>query len=402
MGRRIALMILAGLLISGCNSQEKLRPAPAGHAKNAATSVNGLAFDLYRQLATSPGNLFFSPASISTALAMTWAGTDASTAVETAEVLHLGSDRRQVLADYSQFLGSLAGSDTTVTLQAANRLWGLDGFSFRKEYLQEIQEFFVGGFEACDFKAAPEKQRRKINRWIADQTAGRIHDLMPAGSINPDTRLVLTNAVYFQGHWSKPFPEKRTRDEVFYPAEGKKIFLPTMKLKNRFLYFADQKLAMVALPYSGDQLEFVVVLPSQRQGLAEIGPFLNTAALTTNLEAMSPREVDVWLPRLTLSQGLALDESLKKLGLKELFDEGKADFSRMTDQSGLFVSSVVHKSFLKVDEQGTEAAAATGITIGVTSMPQPPTMFVADHPFLFLIRQKSSGAILFMGRFEQG
>ncbi len=401
MRRLFSIIPLVVLLLVGCNHKEPLQSAPSGQADVAASAVNEFAFLLYRQLSLENGNLFFSPASISTALAMTWAGTDGTTAKETASVLHLGPDRDQVLADFSQMLGGLAGSDSTFTLNVANRLWGQKEFPFKADYLSEIQSRFGGGFEACNFISSPEKERQKINTWVADRTADKIQDLLPAGSINTNTRLVLTNAVYFLGQWQNPFKVDRTRDEMFHAADGSQVKIPTMKLKKRLPFFANDNWAMVALPYQGDELEFLVVMPNDNKGLPKVTAALTTSGLQAAINAMTPREVDVWLPKLDLDHTINLDATLKKMGLREIFEEGRANFSRLTVEPGLFVSSVVHKSYLMVDEQGTEAAAATGIVIGITSMPSPPTMFIADHPFLFLIRQKDTGAILFMGRFEQ-
>ncbi len=401
MRRLLFPIALVLLLFAACNKTGPKQIRLHGKAKVAATSLNMFAFDLYQQLSTERGNLFFSPASISTALTMTWAGTAGPTALETAEVLHLEGEPNQVMADFSKLLGQFAGSDTTFTLEVANRLWGQKDYPFKSAYLSEIDNFFDGGFEACSFKSDANLERKKINRWVAQNTADKIQNLMPPGSIDTNTRLVLTNAVYFLGQWKNPFPVKRTADEIFHPAEGPVLNTPTMKLKKRLPYFSNKEMAMVALPYQGDELELVVILPNKNSELAPVLANLNSATFETSLAAMVPREVDVWLPKLNLEEAINLNQALKKLGLQKVFQKEHADFSRMSPKTGLFVSSVVHQSYLMVDEQGTEAAASTGITIGVTSMPAPPTMFVADHPFLFTIVHKDSGAILFMGRFEQ-
>ncbi len=400
MTRLMTAIMLALLTFSGCRTEEKLKPLPDGRADDAATSVNEFAVDLYRQLALEDGNLFFSPASISTALTMTWIGAGGQTALEATSVLHLNSGREQVLADYSHLLGGLAGTDSTYTLNVANRLWGQKDFSFKESYLERIQSCFGGGLQPVDFKSHPNEERLVINQWVAKRTQDKIQNLLPAGTVTQDTRLVLTNAVYFLGDWLFPFPENRTKDVDFHLADGSKKSIPTMKLKKNLPYFSDDSLAMVALPYVGNDLQFMVILPHLKNGLPKIEAGLNSTSLAKNIQAMSSKKVDVWLPRLDLAQDFNLGDTLKKLGMKQAFSPGQADFSGMTDQTELFISSVVHKSFLKVDEQGTEAAAATGVTIGVTSMPSPPTMFVADHPFLFLIRQKDTGVILFMGRYE--
>jgi len=401
MSRTLVAIMLSVLLFSGCRKENRIQPIEGGVAADAASSVNEFAVDMYRELAAEDGNLFFSPASISTALAMTWAGAGGETAMETATVLHLNSDREKVLADYSQLLIGLAGNDSTFTLNVANRLWGQKSFPFNPTYISQIQNYFGGGFEAMNFAANADRERQAINQWVANRTEDRIQDLLPAGTITGDTRLVLTNAVYFLGDWVFPFPARGTKDEDFHTAGGTTIKTPTMKLKKKLLYYSDDSLAMLALPYLGDNLEFVVILPHDKKGLPDVEASLNTSALQKNIEAMSPQKMDVHLPRLNLAQSFKLNEVLQKLGMEKAFSEKAADFSGMSDVGGLIISSVVHKSFLKVDEKGTEAAAATGVSIAVTSMPmpsKPPTPFIADHPFLFLIRQKDTGAILFMGR----
>ncbi len=403
MPRSIASVLLCLLIFSGCRNGENIQPISGGKAGDAALSVNKLAVDLYRQLASEEGNLFFSPASISTALAMTWVGAAGETAEETGTVLHLDTDQGKVLADYSQLLKGLAGSDSTYTLNVANRLWGQKDYSFNSSYTSSIQNYFGGGFEAVDFKNKPDVERQAINQWVADQTENKIQNLLPNGTVKTDTRLVLTNAVYFMGNWVFQFPEKLTRDSDFHTANGTTVQTPTMRLEKSLPYFTDDSLAMVALPYKGDDLEFLVILPHELDGLSKIETDLGAASLQSNIEAMKTRKMDVRLPRLNLAQSFNMNSILQQLGMKEAFSPSGADFSGMSDKGGLFISSVVHKSFLQLDEKGTEAAAATGVSIAVTSMPSPsdlPTKFVADHPFLFLIRQKDTGVILFMGRFE--
>jgi serine protease inhibitor len=396
----LTITLLSLLLLAGCRQNEQMAPVENGQAADAAISINSFALDMYRELASDKGNVFFSPASISTALAMTWAGAKGTTAEETARVLHLGPDRNRVLADYHQLLKKLNAPDSTHTLAVANRIWGQEDFPFRPQFTANIQHFFGGGFQSVDFRNAAEKERTMINQWVADHTSGKIQDLLPQGSIDKDTRLVLTNAVYFLGNWVFPFPEDRTSEEDFHKATGASVKTPTMKLTKNLAYYSNDSLAMVALPYKGRNLDFLIILPHEKDGLPELETALTATDLDTKIKDMKSQRVDVWLPRLEFSQSFSLNQKLQQLGMKQAFENGRADFSGMTDKAGLFITSVVHKSFLKVDEHGTEAAAATGISIGVTSMPAPPIKFVADHPFLFLIRHKETGTILFLGRLE--
>ena len=403
MSRTLIAFLLASLALSGCKKDEQIKLPTEGVAADAATSINGFAVDMYQNLSTKEGNIFFSPASISIALAMTWTGAGGATADEMASVLHLTADRNKVLSDHYKLLAGLAGSDSTYTLKAANRIWGAQSFSFKPAFNSDIQTYFSGDAKEMDFVGQPNNERLTINQWVADQTDDKIRNLLPAGSITQDTRLVLTNAVYFLGDWVYPFAANLTRDEDFHTADSATVKTPTMKLKKDLLYYSDDSLAIVALPYEGHDLEFLVILPNDKNGLSKIEASLSTASLQKNIAAMRSQKMNVWLPKLDLSQSFKLNTTLDQMGMKRPFSPQSADFSGISEQRNLFISSVVHKSFLKVDEKGTEAAAATGVSIAVTSMPtpsKPPIAFIADHPFLFLIREKDTGLILFMGRLE--
>ncbi len=398
MSRVLSAITIFLILLSGCQNESSLPTLPPGHAQIAAQSSNQLAFDLYGQLAQKEGNIFFSPSSISTALTMTYTGTAGSTATETAETLHLKGSRGQILADNSELQSVLTRPNKDYTLNIANRIWGQESFPFHKKFNEEIQRSFKGGHESCNFKTDANNERIKINNWVAGKTENKIKDLLPSGTVNSNTRMVLTNAVYFLGQWKFPFAEEQTSDRNFYQLEGPSVAIPTMNLEKQLPYYSDENMAMVALPYSGNELDFLILLPHDKAGLSSLENHLTLAELQRNIEAMSPQKVDIWLPRLDLEQSLNLTENLKQLGMKSAFEPGQADFSNLTDQPGLFITSVVHKSYLKVDEQGTEAAAASGVTISVTSMPAPAIPFIADHAFMFLIRHQQTGCILFMGR----
>lgn len=403
MSRTLIAFLLAILVFSGCKKDAQINPPTGGAAADAAASINNFAVDMYQELSNNEGNLFFSPASISIALTMTWTGAAGATAEETASVLHLNTDRQKVLDDHYQLLAGLAGSDSTYTLKAANRIWGQDLFPFNPGFVSDIQTYFLGDAKGMDFAGQADKERQVINQWVADQTEDKIKNLLPAGTINRDTRLVLTNAVYFLGDWVFPFSKNLTREEDFHTAGGAIVKTPTMKLKKELRYYSDDSLAMVALPYEGNELEFVVILPNDKKGLPKIEAALNMAWIQENIATMSSQKLNVWLPQMDLTQSFKLNTTLEQMGMKQAFSPQAANFSGISDQGNLFISSVVHKSFLKVDEKGTEAAAATGVSIAVTSMPmpsKPPIMFKADHPFLFLIREKDTGLILFMGRLE--
>ncbi len=403
MPRPVLAILMSFILLAGCKENEPPQPAATGVATEAASSVNDFALDLYRKLAADEGNLFFSPTSISTALTMTWAGAKGETARETANVLHLGSDPGKVPADFSQLLASLNKDDSAFTLNIVNRLWGQESFPFETSYTTLIKEFFQGDLERMDFRGNSEVQRQKINQWVADQTENKIQNLMPNGSVDQNTSLVLTNAIYFLGDWVYPFDGYNTRERAFYTPNGSLVKIPAMTLNEDLRYYSDDQLAAVALPYEGHALNFIVLLPTDKKGLPSLEASLTSESLKKYSEAMSSTDVIVQLPKLDLARSIKLNDVLIQMGMEDAFSPQAADFSGMCDHCGLFISTVVHKSFLKVDEMGTEAAAATGLGVMATSMPDLdiyPQLFIADHPFLFLIQHEETGAILFMGRFE--
>lgn len=385
------------LLLSGCRETQHATPLPEGDARRAATAFNALSVDLYQQLGDGGGNLFFSAPSIGLAVSMAWTGAGGETEKQMGRLLHFDGPRDSSLADLGTYLGGLQRPEAPYRIDLANRLWGQESFSFQEAYLQQIEQVFAGGFETADFRDQPERQRERINAWVADRTHDRIVDLLPSGSVQTGTRLVLTNAVYFQADWVKPFKDKATRDRDFHTADGVKS-VPTMFQAENFPLYEDDEVAILALPYKGEELDFVVVLPSKRMGLSALEKKLSPGYLDTRLDALESRWTHVELPLLEFDMGFDLGRSLRALGMTQAFDPDRADLSGISPDGPLFIGAAVHKSYLRVDEKGTEAAAATGITIGVTSMPPTATLFRADHPFLFLIRDRETGAYLFMGR----
>lgn len=391
------LALAAGPAFPFSRGPEPLTPEAAAQAGNA------FAWDLFHQLGQRPGNLFFSPASIDLALVMTWTGAREGTAADMGRVLHL--DGRQagrpetVSAAYGQLQRSLVPTDGRSTLQVANRLWGLPGFPFRSEFLQTLERDFAAGLEAVDFQGDPEGARQTINAWVEENTGNKIRDLLPPGSLGPNHRLVLTNAVYFLADWQRKFQGSDTRERPFFLADGQEIAWPAMHQTTPFAYAADDLAQVVVLPYRSGALEMVVVLPRGRDGLAELEQRLDEALLEGWLAAAAETRVRLQLPKFTLTGEFSLNRELGALGMGAAFSPA-ADFSGMAPGGGLFISDVIHKSFIDVFEEGTEAAAATAVNIRVTSMPAPQEAvdFIADHPFVFLIRHVSSGQVLFLGR----
>lgn len=380
----------------------RLAVQPDDGLRAAAQTSNLFAADLQKLLGAEAGNLFFSPASISAALAMTTAGAKGETRQEMLAVLHAGEDPSAWLSGMGGLSRLLNASGEGYTLQLANRLWGQDGFPFQADYLTQLEADFAAPLGQLDFTGAPEPSRQTINDWVADQTRERIKDLLPKGSVTSLTRLVLTNAIYFKADWRDAFNQKLTREQPFFCADGKQVKLPLMNQEKEFAYAEDAAVQVLELPYKSGGLSMVVILPREQQGLAAVERQLTDEKLAGWLGQLTPQKVKVWFPKFKLETQFSLAEALKELGMPRAFGSG-AEFGGMSTAAPLSISDVVHKAFVEVDEQGTEAAAATGVIMVTRAAPiqAEPKVFRADHPFLFLIRHRESGAVLFTGRLSQ-
>lgn len=373
---------------------------PAKLAPNAASVVNGnnaFALDLYARLAAKDGNLFFSPYSISNALAMTYGGARGATAQQMAAAMHFDLEPARFHAIFGQLVQNLAADKRKFQLRIANRLWGQKDYGFLPEFLQLTQKKYQAGLGEVDFIDDTEGARKTINAWIEEQTKQKIKDLFKPGVLNPDTRLVLTNAIYFKAAWLTPFDPKATKDEDFLLAPGKKVSVPMMRSGHSLRFSDDGMVQTLELPYEHGEASMIVLLPKRVDGLPALEKSLTADNLKKWLGKLSTHQVQLTLPKFKFTAEFSLNEALKQLGMVDAFDHRKADFSGMSSRERLFIQHVVHKAYVDVNEAGTEAAAATGIAIGVTSLPQPAT-FRADHPFVFLIRDNRTGAILFAGR----
>jgi serpin B len=346
---------------------------------------NDFAFKLYGQLRTVQGNLFFSPASIESALAMTREGAASNTL-------------RQMSLLLPEAV-TFPAIGTNVTLNSANALWLDKKFSILGKFQTAVQEKYGAEIRQSDFTGQPEIERVTINRWVEEKTRDKIKNLLPPASVTPATRLILVNAIYFKGDWLHAFEKEKTADEPFWmtPETGTNVPMMTMKQK-RFGYMENESFQCLELPYQGEEISMLVVLPKDKGGLARIEDGFSADALADWSDALRNEELEVHLPCFRIeSQFDSMAKILSALGMADAFNPSLADFSGISTEP-LFISDVVHKAFVQVDEKGTEAAAATGVMMRATSMPIAPKVFRADHPFLFLIRAKKSGAVLFMGR----
>ena len=391
----------------------------------AAKATNELAVDLNRQLATGDGNLCLSPYSIQSALAMTYAGADGETRTEMARVLHFPTNDGGVPASFFALQRSLqemsaktaelvkqskkfGGPSEPITLHIANRLFAQNGYKFREAFLSLVKQNFGGAFVPVDFIADPAAATQRINKWVADQTRDRIRDLIPGGALDKTTRLVLANALYLKAPWASEFSQNATQPEPFFVHGGAPVDVPMMrKTDKHFGYARHEGFTVVSLPYAGDDLQFVVLLPDEIDGLRKLESKL-TADVLAGCAKLEKRDVDLHLPKFKLEPPtITLAEKFEALGMKTAFDkpQGSANFDKIaprTPKDYLYISQIFHKTFIAVDEKGTEAAAATAVAMmagtAFRSPPPPPIEVKIDRPFIYAIQHVPSGVCLFLGR----
>ena len=367
----------------------------------AVRGNTAFALSLYQKLSSTEGNLFLSPFSISTALAMTFAGARGNTAREMAAALHFSVEGEELHSAFAGLKRNLleAKREGGVRLKVANALWPQQGYPFLPEYLALLERYYGTTATPVDYARATEQARQTINQWVERETEQKIKDLIPSGILNPLTRLVLTNGIYFKGDWASQFKKSATRDAPFYGSRGSSINVPMMTQQHRFRYGERDDLQILELPYAGKELSLVVLLPRRVDGLPELERALTPEGLADWTGRLREQEVVAFLPKFKVISQFRVDAALKALGMGDAFSPERADFAGMDGKPHwLYIGAVLHKAFVDVNEEGTEAAAATGVVVGITSARVQPPMFRADHPFVFLIRDNQTGSILFMGR----
>jgi len=364
-------------------------------AKSTAEAGNRFGDALYAASRGDTGNLFMSPLSVRIALAMTYGGAKGETAEEMAKVLKLEGSPAEVHGAMAALQDSLeAAAGEGQELAIANRLWGRSGEPFVQEYLQLTRSYYGAALEALNFGGDPEGSRQRINAWIGEKTAGMIPELISKGVLDKSTVLVLTNAIYFKGRWLRRFDPANTKERDFRSPEGV-VKAPMMFQKGKFFYGEGSDAQALEMPYEGERLSMVVVLPREVDGLAAVEAKMAAEGLSPWLENGRSTEVEVMFPRFKAQTSLALSDVLKQLGIVKAF--GGADFSGISSGGGLQLSEVIHQAVVEVNEEGTEAAAATAVIMTRSAVGRP-TQFIADRPFLFAIRDRESEAVLFVGR----
>ncbi len=420
MHRRLTLLALICLILAaGCGSQGSASTgseaaaasrvvqvtdprAPAiAPAADAATLRDGdaaFAGRLLAQLASgSAPNVVLSPFSISDALAMTFAGARGETAQQIAHALDFRLPASQLHAAFNALEQSLARvAGPGIALDTANALYGQSGMAFRAAFLSVLARYYGTGIRTVDFERAPEAARLAINAWVAAQTHGKIPELIAPGEVDPSTRLVLVNAIYMKAAWASPFAHASTYGATFHAPSGS-VSVPTMHQSATFGYLRAPGYQAVELPYRGGRLAFDVLLPDSGD-LAPLLAQIGRAGPLALLDGVAPRQLSLALPRLLLRTHVNLTDALGTLGMPIAFEPGGADLSGIAGRPGeLYISAVQHEAYIRVDESGTTAAAATGVVVGASAIEAPPLVVDVDRPFVFLIRDLRTGAVLFIG-----
>jgi serpin B len=405
--RFLSAALAAGFAPTLAGRGRLLAADPAGPTDHPIpAAINGFTFDLYRQLNAKPGNVFFSPLSIEAALGMTAAGARGATLAQMTKTLHLPADAGVAHAGFKALLAGLNNEKVPSAkrgfeLAVANALWGSVTYPWRKEFLGTVNDNYSGGLFHTDF-SQPEPARAKINAWVEGQTKERIKELIPKGIVTPLTCLVLTNAIYFKGTWEAEFDKKATKAGPFLLANGQRGEAQLMHKTLGASYAETDGVQAVELPYKGNEVTMLVLLPRKADGLAALEKNLTGATWDAVVKALQPPEaVAVTLPKFKLETNYDLVPPLKELGMTDAFDGAKANLTGMhTSSDTLYITAALHKAFCEVNEEGTEAAGATAVVVGKRAAARPK-VFQADRPFLFAIRHKPTGTVLFAGKVEK-
>ncbi len=364
------------------------------------------ALDLYQAVRHQGGNLFYSPYSISLALAMTYAGAKGETAEQMANTLHYLLPQEKLHPAFNALDQSLAnlGADIPADfgdafqLSIANAIWGQRDYAFLPEFLDTLAVNYGAGMRIVDFMTDPDGSREIINQWVSDQTERKIQDILPAGSITPATRLVLGNAIYFNASWAETFSEDLTEDGTFYTFSGEEVTVPLMQYNasKQLSYIKGNNYQAVELPYLGNQVSMLVIVPNAGK-FAEFEEEFSTKQLEAIRNGLQFQSVSLTFPKFEFEAPLNLTQTLAEMGMPLPVSPG-ADFSGMTGNLDLYISDIFHKAYVSVDEMGTEAAAATLVAMEATGMPLEGVELVVDRPFLFLIQDMKTGTIFFLGQ----
>ncbi len=406
LGILVLILLVGGLFLF---KQDSLpgneNPIPTSKLNNVVDANNQFSIDLYSKYKTNDGNMFFSPYSISSALAMTYEGANGKTAEEMQAVLHLPNDKEKIHSDFISINNELNKEDKTYKFGVANALWAQEDYSFIDSYFNLVDSVYNGKVTNLDFKTDTENSRVTINSWVEDKTNDKIKDLIPAGVLNPETRLVLTNAIYFKANWSSQFDVQNTNDGEFKLDSGENIDVKMMHQKNNFNYGETEDMQILEMDYLGDDISMILILPNENN-IKDLEDIFSKSKLDEWKSSMEVQEVGVSLPKFKFETKYFMAKDLKEMGMPTAFKYPEADFTGISPPTAespngeLYIGEVIHQTFIEVAEYGTEAAAATAVILnaGSAGPTEEPKVFNADHSFIFAIQQKDTGNILFMGR----
>ena len=399
----VTLLSILALLCIGCienstgNTKSTIN-ADSVEEYDIATANNAFAFDMYSMIKSDVENIFFSPYSIFTAMAICYDGAEGSTKEQMSNVFYYPLSKPVLEGSTKEMIDTINSDNDAYDLETANALWVLEEYPLNEQYVFNAENYYDGMITPLDFAGQPEESRLIINSWVEKKTNDKIKDLLAEGSIDGNTRLIITNAVYFNGIWLQEFEEAGTRKKVFYLSDGQEKKVDTMYAIETYNYGKDKNAQILELPYKGDDISMYIILPS-KNNIEEFENDLTLGYYNELKDNLNSDEVKILLPKFTFEARAELNEPLQDMGIVDAFDSGMADFSGISASDGLSISEVIHQAYIGVNEKGTEAAAATGIVM-VDSLPYYKYEFTADHPFMFFIEDKRTGCILFMGKVE--
>ena len=369
------------------------------------SSTNEFGFELLRLLSKQhdrqQSNLFFSPASLSLAVGLVYLGAQEKTAEQISTSMNW-PDSEQVHYTFKALHESMRETEHQgLVVKMANRIWGHDQMEIGAEFMENARDFYSADLTKADFASRPEEARQEINRWVEENTAYKIRDFIPPGTFNSNTRLALINAIYFKGAWLNEFQQRKTFHGRFYVSGSREevveVEMMSRTSKHNFYQDDDSECQVLELPYSGQDHSMIIILPTQRDGIERLEETLTDEKFARWITLLKNVTTEVAIPKFRLTQQFELNQILPQLGIKDLFEAGKADLSGISPFEDLYVSHIIHKAHVEVNEEGTEAAAASGVVMQKRSLDLHP-VFYADHPFIFVIYQKSSSSVLFLGK----
>ncbi|WP_445475354.1 serpin family protein [Methanococcoides methylutens] len=399
----VILCIVSLLFLSGCIEDSTVNTKTTINADSIeeydiATANNAFAFDMYSMIKDDVENVFFSPYSIFTTMAICYDGAEGSTKEQISNVFYYPLSKPVLEGSSKKMIDTINSDNDAYDLKTANALWVLEEYPLNEQYALNAEKYYGGMIAPLDFAGQPEESRSVINNWVENKTNDKIKDLLAEGSIDGNARLIITNAVYFNGTWLQEFEEAGTRKRVFYLSDGQEKKVDTMYAIGTYNYGENKNAQMLELPYKGDDISMYIVLPSENS-IEEFENDLTLGYYNELKDNLNSDEVKILLPKFAFEARAELNEPLQEMGIVDAFDPGIADFSGISASSGLSISEVVHQAYIGVNEKGTEAAAATGIVME-ESLPYYKYEFTADHPFMFFIEDKRTDCILFMGKVE--